>query len=222
MYRVLKRHKDNLPVIHDNWDDPTGCPPLLDNENFKEFISHVSKDSGKTFSHDEISKFIETTNNKKIINAGLVPILDSSIPSRSATANYRAMVAADPNITIATSAISKTSSRFSAETSLRSAISFLMVVSTTHFIVSSTIHADFHKKMKDSKTECGVRMMYSMTMKACDNLPLAPIKPQYILSTDDTVKLTFTFAAVGTCTPLFISVCGLTGREMPTDPSVII
>ena len=48
MYRVLKRHKDNLPVIHDNWDDPTGRPPILDNENFKEFVSRVSKDSGKT------------------------------------------------------------------------------------------------------------------------------------------------------------------------------
>ena len=45
--------------------------------------------------------------------------------------------------------------------------------------------------MKDNDTETGFRMIYDMTMKACGNLPLASINPQYIFSTDDTVEYTF-------------------------------
>lgn len=36
------------------------------------------------------------------------------------------------------------------------------------------------------------------------------------------VKLTFTFSAVGTCVPLFVSVCGLTERELPEEECVIL
>ena len=36
------------------------------------------------------------------------------------------------------------------------------------------------------------------------------------------VKLTYTFSAAGTMIPFFITVCGLSEREIPTDSSIIL
>ena len=36
------------------------------------------------------------------------------------------------------------------------------------------------------------------------------------------VKLTFTFSAIGACAPIFVSVCGLSERELPNDKCLIL
>ena len=105
-----------------------------------------------------------------------------------------------------------------------------------------------------------------MVSKAHGNLPVIPIKTQYIYLSDDTVmyvferkgkdndlfrlvssktlkhagsnskyqsddsnmmngmrvKLTFTFSAIGTCAPIFISVCGLTQKELRKEACIIL
>ena len=105
-----------------------------------------------------------------------------------------------------------------------------------------------------------------MIRKYHNNLPVYPLQPQYIYSTDDTVvyiyeglgqkkekfrlistdslnkqgshstyvldntnsmkgmrvKLTFTFSALGTCAPLFVSVTGLNERELPHEKCLIL
>ena len=45
------------------------------------------------------------------------------------------------------------------------------------------------KDMKDAPV--GVKMMYNLTSAALGGVPLHPIKPCYVLSTDDTVVYTF-------------------------------
>ena len=118
--------------------------------------------------------------------------------------------------------------------------------------------------MKDAPI--GVKMLYDMVSKAHGNLPVIPIKTQYIYLSDDTVmyvferkgkdndlfrlvssktlkhagsnskyqsddsnmmngmrvKLTFTFSAIGTCAPIFISICGLTQKELRKEVCIIL
>ena len=36
------------------------------------------------------------------------------------------------------------------------------------------------------------------------------------------MKLTYTFSTIGTCAPIFVSVCGLSKRELPNNKCVIL
>ena len=215
--------------------------------------------NGNTISTEEISKMIKDKTEKKIISDGHVPISQSVEPHRTTLVNYKALLAATEGISIAKSFTHKSNTRFTAENSLISAMSFLVLVACTHYNIS--LETSINVKNEISEAENGVKMIYDMVSFQNDNLPMFPVKPEYVFSTDDTVnyifegteqkkdlfrlvsssaisnsgtrskykinesnnmnglrvKLTYTFSAAGTSSPIFVSVCGLTERELPND-----
>ena len=50
--------------------------------------------------------------------------------------------------------------------------------------------------MRNEATPNGVKMLYKLIRNAYNNLPIIPVKPQYIFSTDDTVV--YAFEGLGT------------------------
>ena len=68
-------------------------------------------------------------------------------------------------------------------------MAFLIVVTSTHFILTNEENDEIRKDMKDAPM--GVKMLYDMVSKAHGNLPVIPIKTQYIYSSDDTVMYVF-------------------------------
>ena len=68
-------------------------------------------------------------------------------------------------------------------------MAFLIVVASTHFILANEENDEIRKEMKDAPK--GVKMLYDMVSKARGNLPVIPIKTQYIYSSDDTVMYVF-------------------------------
>ena len=183
-------------------------------------------------------------------------------PSHGSIRNYSALLSNHPSISISCSAITKTNNRFTAENSLISAMAFIMVVATTHFIIVPKESESIREDMKNASD--GVKIMMKLLSSSYNKLPLFPLKPQYILSSDDTVmyiyegkgkesdefhlvsskaitqagtrarykcedtntmqgmrcKLNFTYSAIDCCAPIFVSVCGLTEREMPCEPCI--
>ena len=70
-------------------------------------------------------------------------------------------------------------------------MSLLLVITGTHYVPSEHHHPEISTDINYSKTTKGVKLMYDLVSKYYNNLPIMPVKPQYIMSTDDTVVYTF-------------------------------
>ena len=72
-----------------------------------------------------------------------------------------------------------------------SAVAFAAVVASTHYVVAEEECPEMRMDMRNEKISVGVRMLYDIVLKVNNNLPMIVVKPQYTLSTDDTVVYIF-------------------------------
>ena len=70
-------------------------------------------------------------------------------------------------------------------------MAFVLVVATTHYIIIYNESKDMRDNISDKATSVGVTMLYKMISNIYSNVSIFPLKPQYILSTDDTVLYMF-------------------------------
>ena len=110
-------------------------------------------------------------------------------PSRTTVNNYKAVLGSQASVSITTTAISKTNNRYTTEKTLISVMEFLIVVTSTHFILANEENDKIRTDMNNAPM--GVKMLYDMVSKAHGNLPVILIKTQYIYSSDDTVMYVF-------------------------------
>ena len=185
---LLRNHKEGKQIIDNDWNSP-GQPRLLKDKDITNISDALKEESGITIGENELISIIKDTRSKNIEAAGLVPICATKNPSRTTVNNYKCVLASQASVSITTTAISKTNNRYTAENSLISAMAFLIVVASTHFILANEENDEIRKEMKDAPT--GVKMLYDMVSKAHGNLPVIPIKTQYIYSSDDTVMYVF-------------------------------
>jgi hypothetical protein len=90
-------------------------------------------------------------------------------------------------IRLSTSAIQKTRRLFMAENALVSAMSFACAVAHSHCIVGSQSSGS----QLFSKISRGASQFIEMVRQANNGLPVFPIKPQCVTSTDDTTRYIF-------------------------------
>ena len=127
---------------------------------------------------------------KNVEGAGLVPICETKSPSHTFISNNKAVLASQSSIFITTRAISKTNNRCTAGKSLISAMVFLVVVvASTHFMCANEENDEIRKHMKDAPV--GVKTLYDMVSKVHGNLPVIPIKTQFVYSSNDPVMYLF-------------------------------
>lgn len=96
------------------------------------------------------------------------------------------MMAIDKCTTIGQSVLLKTNRRHIADHSLNNAVTYLIVVASTHFIIGHECPTSIRDKMSE-----GAIMLLDLVSKANGGVPVCPIPPQYILSTDDTVEYVY-------------------------------
>ena len=149
----------------------------------------LEEKSGQTIKNDELLSIIKETRSKNIEAVGLVPICATKNPSHTSINNYKAVLASQSSVSINTTAISKTNNRYTAENSLISAMTFLVVIASTHFILANEEKDKIRKDMKD--VPVGIKMLYDMASKVHGNLPVIPIKTQHIYSSTDTIMYVF-------------------------------
>ena len=263
IYKLLQRYREGKK-IEDNWNRK-GRKRLLDEDDIKEINDVLNKRSGLTIEKEEIVEKIKSSRNKRVTDDGLVPITKQDITvSNKSIINYRAMLAVSSGISISTTSVTKTNTRYTAENSLISAMALLGVVAATHYFICDEGQLEIKTEMRDAPD--GVELLYKLVSDVYGNLPIFAVKPELLFSTDDTVnyiyegkgetkdvfrlvaskalkkagtrskyktgnsknmcgmrvKLTYTFSAAGTMAPFFITVCGLSEREMPTDSCIVL
>ena len=150
---------------------------------------HLKKKVVKRIGNNELISIIKGTRTKHIEAEVLVPIGTTKNPSHTSINNYKAVLPSQSSVSITTIAISNTNNRYTAEKSLISAMVFLVVAASTHFILTNKENDEIRKDMKDAPV--GVKILYDMVSKSHGNLPVILIKTQYIYSSDDTVMYVF-------------------------------
>ena len=123
------------------------------------------------------------------INDGNVALTNIIDPCCTTVSNYTAVLAQTNTISIDSSkAIAKINTRFTAENSLIASMIYSVAVAYSHYI---PVESADNRTLKDiSNAPTGVRVMYNMVSKAL-GVPIIPVKPCYIYSSDDTVVYTF-------------------------------
>ena len=111
-------------------------------------------------------------------------------PSHTTINNYKAMLATSEGVSICSSTISKTNTRYTAENSLISSMALICTVAASHFDVSTDINLSEPKNI--SKATDGAQKLYKMVFDTVGkNVPVMVVKPEYVLTTDDTVQFIF-------------------------------
>ena len=152
-------------------------------------VDELNSENGRTIGNDKLSEIIQTTQENRIQKSGCIPLTSLKHPSQTTLNNSKAVISSQSSISITTSAIQKTNNRFTAENSLISSMSFILVIASTHYMTTYDEQQETRQDMKDAPID--VKMLYSMVSTAYNDIPIFPIKPQYILSTDDSVVYTY-------------------------------
>ena len=264
VYKLLRRKKA-LRRIREEWGQ-IGRNKLLGKPEANKLIKRLKTHTGSVITADDVVQKINETRVREADELGLVPITSRNYkPCRATLDNYLAELANSDGVHIAASVSKKTTSRYTAENSLISSMCLAVLIAATHFIIVQDVNQDVEKMLKQTKNN-GVKLMYNLVCKCNKNLPMIPLRPEYVYSSDDTttycyegkgenkasfvlvgsntmtksgtrsryaqedsnhmcglrVKLTYTFSAAGISAPIFVSIVGLTEREMPSSQCVSI
>ena len=263
VYKLIKKQEDKKE-IRSQWNQ-AGPPRLLKCEDIQEMSLLLTKVSGNSIASDELKAKIQENQTKAAENRGLVPITKIDYePSRMTLTNYCALVAHEKGVSITDTVIKNTSTRYTAENSLISAMALLSVVACTHYMPAVEWQKDIEEEMKNASD--GVLKLFKIMQKFYNNAPLTIVNPALLFSTDDTVqfifegkgvgvdqfrlvsskclkgsgtrskyklsnannmngmrvKMTYTFSGAGTGAPIFVTVLGLTERELPHHQCITV
>ena len=94
-------------------------------------------------SHTGLTDQIVESQKKRLIDNGFVPLNDAKFkPLPQSIRNWRAVLANEETVSICTSATPKTTTRYTAENSLISAMAFLCIVANIHYNISAEPQVD--------------------------------------------------------------------------------
>ena len=193
MYKLLKKFSDNPNYDLSKPWGVAGREPLLTEEDTAEVAATLDQKSGSTMARDEIGNFIRKKRGDKITAAGFAPIDGLKEASHTTASNCAGLIASQPTVSIAKTAIKKTQTRCTAENSLISSMALAVVVAATHFTPTPDDTTGLKKELQGASE--GAKKFCNMAQDACrgSDAPLS-VKPQPVLSSDDTVTLAGTGA----------------------------
>ena len=144
MYKLLSRHKDGK-YIRDNWNC-VGRGRFLKEIEIEKLATDLNTRIGSTIGTNEIKDRIKKSQIAMVEHIGRVPITKLDIqPHRKTLSNYSALIANNPIVSICSSVVPKTNTRYTAENSLISSMAFLCVIALTHYDIATEIDHDIEK-----------------------------------------------------------------------------
>ena len=143
---------------------------------------------GDSWSDETVAKGIEEVLSEHLESRG-IKYLAGSAPLKWTVKNIKQRLLDNScgDLAATMSVIAKTNRRFTAENSLMSSFALALLVGYTHFIVGD---APANMKLSE-KLGAGAKLMMEIVSKANGDLPVYPVKPQYITTTDDTTEYIF-------------------------------
>jgi hypothetical protein len=193
--RAVDKLLDKFETIGDaacsaGWKE-TGRKPLLSWNEVTDLAVDLQAQPGFCLDTNTLQTAIAEKQSTQLKAQGIQPL---TIPAPSITSmrNYKSIIATQEGISIARTALVKSQTCFTAENSLRSAMSFIATVATTHFNICAHRLPDVYKDLQ-SKTSVSdaSRFLFNAVSDLHNGLSLQPIHQAYVLSTDDTAEFVF-------------------------------
>lgn len=180
MRQYVKKH-DSEPgyQVPQQWGK-VGKPAIASGAALKVIFDTNVKNKGQTIGAEEIRKgliklkAVQLTAKEIAFDESILTVDPKTVKI------YKATMALEDYSTTTTSTIAKTKRRFTAMNSVRNAMSFAATVISTHFIVGSPSQVPIPESMTD-----GAKNAMKAASELFGGLPVFPVLPELILSTDD-------------------------------------
>jgi hypothetical protein len=179
-YVIFKKYKAGESVLV--WR--CGTSALLDG------CRDIQEAEHRAITLDDVKEVMTAINRKHLVEHGSWAYGTSATPPRRTIARYFSFAAEEMNVKSSVGEVqAKTNTRYTAENSLMSTMSFFLVQAISGFIVGKP-----HSKTKPLETATeGAQLLANLASKANGNASVYPVQPGMITTTDDTTV----FACVG-------------------------
>ena len=142
---------------------------------------HYSR--GCAYGKEDINNIIVEHKKKMIIETNHIPLCVQDEVNKNTLSNYVAHIALHGDISINKKAIPKTSTRITAENSSRGSISNVFLVASTHFVEVTEYDKEITKQIRNLPDD--TRLLYDLVTDGCTGVPMFPVWPELITSTDE-------------------------------------
>jgi hypothetical protein len=185
-YALLKKHEDGVSVV---WGgiavDGTsrGRRTFCSTKEFLDGCSKIQEAKHRVITLEDVKEVLTTINQKHCEDNGIWAFGRSTTPSIRTIARYFSFAADEMNVKLTNGVVqAKTNTRYTAENSLMSAMSFLLIQATSGLIIGEP-----HSKTTPLETATeGARPLAALVSKANGNVSVYPVQPGMITTTDDT------------------------------------
>jgi hypothetical protein len=198
IYSAIKKLKDhvanggtletfeNLP-----WHSGRGAQPKLTDEHVEEIAAEINNKPGSTLTKpDLLNKIMQKEVERQKREGNVVLQCETKVPSRTTVSRYFACLSLQIGTSLVASAVSKTPTRFTAELSIRSSLSFAAVVAATHLMVTEEEKPDVHRYLSTAASE-SEKFMIKTVSQASKNCAVTPVRSCYLASIDETGEYIF-------------------------------
>ena len=198
MYQFLKRMEENpdISVLRRLWGR-CGRPKLISPFSMNAMVHDMNASKGQVFGWSDVHDILVARKKELAVKNGLVPISkQSGHVTPKTTGFYTLVFACHEGVSVAEGSTPKTDTRYMAENSLMLAMAFMTTIAATHFIIGSPDLATRKKILASSEP---AQYLHNTVSKVLGDLPLLPVKPQYVYSQDN--MTTYAFSGIETSNP---------------------
>ncbi len=134
-FKLYKMYKSNSLPPDITWLDDTGQKPILSLQQVQDLVLGVKTTcSGRSYSINDINDTLSKAKEDYMKQKGVSALFNINV-SRQTVNNYKSLTALCNETKILSKIQQKTDSRFTAESSILSTISYLMTVACSHLVV---------------------------------------------------------------------------------------
>jgi len=160
----------------------------------QEIATELMSVRGSTIGREELAQKLERRREARLAAEGLSTIGGLATPCKKTVANTMNLLQAMPAFCNVKRPVHKAEKRLVAETSLMSAVTFASTAGATHFVEG--VRRPEYEPLPTMAAFASPPKSSSLTMqlmisKALGGVPVYPVHPAYVLSTDDTTLFVF-------------------------------
>ena len=177
IYKLLSEYKSSGKV-YDEWHI-SGRRPIITITKFDQSIDKYFDNTGRSITTRDIDTILNTTK-QKICGEGALLNNRISTPSKY---KYRMLSSYSNERLVRKVCMQKNEQRYTAESSTLSSICYLFTIATTHYLVGPPDTTILRPHL--SNLSKGAALFTKLVSRANNNLPVRPLLPGLIISTDD-------------------------------------
>ncbi len=188
MYSFLNKYKNEKTV---RWKNQGGQQALVTDKEFLDECQRLENDKARALEKDEIAEVLFAIKEKQDQENGLWTTIEyEDHASRRSVNRYFSLYADKSGRVVTDKKVQvKTNTRYTAENSYMSAITFLFAAACTMYIIGKDQRPLRHRKLVEQATE-GSQKLYQAVKKANVGADVYPVQAGMCLTTDDSTVYT--------------------------------